>query len=382
MQDLVAQFKEKLRAHDYIARLNALGMGEFAVILSEISDYFDAGMVAKRLLQIIRSPYKVNDTEIKLDASIGIACYPADNHSVMDFHKNAVLAMYYAKQNNGEIYYFNEEINAENKKRLDIESDLIRGFEQNEFVLYYQPIFNLHSMSIIGFQSLMQWNHPKYHIVNLAEFLPVAEKSNLIIDMTHWIISQAKADQQQWIKNKLNPELLFVRISAKHLQDKNALDDLIQLIDTMNLQETHLGLQLPEQLILENMERYQSLLRKWLEDGIHLSFTKVGKSATNFNFLKHRPVDTLIVDQHFIRNANAYIEDAAVAKTIISMANHMGMEAIAEGIQNQEQLHFLQDHRCHYGSGDFLCKPLSSDDVINSTNAESNNSLKLVNGKS
>ncbi|MCW5588029.1 MAG: GGDEF domain-containing response regulator [Legionellales bacterium] len=375
--DIVLRFKENLRSHDYIARLNTLGMGEFAVILSEIADYYDASLVARRLLDIIRQPLNLGTEKIQLTASIGIACYPADNHSVMDFHKNAVLAMYYAKQNNGEIYYFNEELNQQHKRRIEIERDLIRGFQQNEFYLCYQPVFNLQTMDIVGLQTEIQWNHPTYHIVNVTEFLAVAEKSNLIIEITQWVFNTIQKAHHELARHNSLPHKLYIKISLRHFQDQAARESLIQFIREGHINSAIISLQIPESLMNHQNKDFLVSLQQLKALGVHLCFTEFGTGMTNLNLLKHKPVDALVVDQTYLRNAHISLSDAAMAKTIINIANNMEMQSIAEKVQNQEQLIFLKDHHCTFAYGDFLCKPLTLEELFNSTTQHSANALRL-----
>ncbi|WP_096199934.1 sensor domain-containing protein [Bacillus sp. FJAT-45350] len=332
------------------------GGDEFVIVLTNV-DREAAATVSKKIVQLLDSPFSISNYDVFTTPSIGISMFPEDGTSVEQLTKNADFAMYQAKKNGKNTFHFYSPPEVSDEiSPLDIELGLHSVIERNQLVLYYQPKVNLVTNEIIGVEALIRWIHPVWGIVSPGMFIPIAEESGQIIPIGEWALREA------CIQNKLWQEQGFEGVMSVNLSPRQFTKvELVQTVKNV-LEETGLEPHLLELEITETMTANTEQTIATLHDlkrlGIKISIDDFGTGFSSLNYLKQFPVDTLKIDQSFVRELSNGTSDATIVKTIIAMAHNLNLNVVAEGIETKEQLVFLQEHNCNEGQGYFFSKPV------------------------
>ena len=332
------------------------GGDEFVLILSEESD---VQTVTKRILKAMSEPFDINGRELRITCSIGIACYPKDGEDQLTLLKNADAAMYRAKElgrNNAQ--YYETGMNAKAMERLELENGLYQALARNEFMLHYQPQVDLRTGEIVGMEALVRWLHPVRGLVSPAVFIPVAEASGLIVSLGEWVLRTACAQNKAWQLAGLPPISVAVNLSARQFRQPDLVERVTEILRETELDSTYLELELTESLVMQDVEKTIGTLGRLKAMGIKLSIDDFGTGYSSLSYLKRFPIDTLKIDQSFVRDITTDPDDAAIAKSIISMAHDMQLRVIAEGVETEAQKSFLSLRRCDEMQGYFFSKPL------------------------
>ncbi|MFL8936272.1 EAL domain-containing protein [Rossellomorea oryzaecorticis] len=334
---------------------------EFIMILPD-ADIRSTEEAAKAVQETLAASFMINHYEIYCSPSIGISLYPEDGKSVDELIKHADFAMYQAKKSVNKTFQFfsssqlNEKVNP-----LKMEIELHKAIERSELVLHYQPKLSLKTGMIIGFEALMRWKHKEWGMVSPGTFIPIAEDSGLIIPMGEWALYEACRQNMEWHKKGLKT-IVSVNLSPRQFSQT----DLVKIVENA-LKETGLPAKYLELEITESMtadlNRAIETLQKLKTLGVKISIDDFGTGFSSLNYLKRFPVDTLKIDQSFVRELHNHPNDETIVKTIISMAHHLNLNVVAEGIETQEQLVFLQQHLCDEGQGFLFCRPLPPEEL-------------------
>lgn len=359
LQQAAARLTASVRPIDTVCRQ---GGDEFVIILLQIKNAADPALLAQKILASISQPYDIDDLELHVTPSIGIAIYPEDGRDTESLIKNADAAMYHAKENGRNNYqYFTENLNARAFERLSLENSLRRALERREFLLHYQPLVNLGSGAIIGAEALIRWQHPDFGLVPPDKFIPVAEDCGLIVPIGEWVIQEACRQNKAWQDAGLAPIPVAVNISALQFRQKN-LEEVIQRILTESgLAAGHLEIELTESAIMKGAESTVETLLRFKKMGLRLSVDDFGTGYSSLSYLKRFPIDKLKIDRSFVRDVSIDPDDAAIASAIIAMAHRLRLRVIAEGVENQDQLDFLLQEGCDEAQGYHYSKPLPAD---------------------
>jgi diguanylate cyclase (GGDEF)-like protein len=350
---------------DLTSSVARLGGDEFTVLLTDIVTLQDAARVARRIIDNVSQPINLDGHEVIVTTSIGISLYPDDGKDVVTLIKNADTAMYHAKdQGRNNFQFYTQSMNATAYERLVLENNLRKALEREEFFLHYQPQFDIATAEIIGVEALVRWKHPKMGIVSPGEFIPLAEETGLITQIDEWVMQTACAQNKLWQMAGLPPITIAVNLSGQHFIRKNLLDTVTRIIEDTGLDPRYLDLELTESVLMKNAKDTVNTLRALKEIGLHISIDDFGTGYSSLSYLKRFPLDTLKIDQSFVREITTDSDSAAITTAIIAMAHSLKLRVLAEGVETEEQLAFLRDHGCHAMQGFLYSRPLPAGELV------------------
>ncbi|MCE5182200.1 MAG: EAL domain-containing protein [Betaproteobacteria bacterium] len=361
LKEVASSLTDCVREEDVVARI---GGDEFVVALLDISAREHAATVAKKILSRLSQPITVNGHELLISSSIGISVYPDNGDDAETLLKCADVAMRRAKRDSSHngIMFFSQDMNQRSLEKLKLENNLRRAMERNELRLNYQPQIDLASGKIVGAEVLLRWDHDGA-IISPTQFISIAEETGLIIPIGEWILETVCARNKQWQEAGLPIVKLAVNISAK--QFRQSLPHLVeQILDRHQLDPSYLELEITESVIMQNAEGVISMMAEFQRLGITLSLDDFGTGYSSLSYLKRFPIDTLKIDQSFIRGLPNDTDDTAITRAIISLAKNLGLRVIAEGVETAEQLDFLRLAECDEIQGFYYSHPLSEDDFV------------------
>lgn len=332
---------------------------EFTVLLCEVNDVDNAVTIAQRVLDSLSQPFILDSHTIYITATIGIALYPDDSDNVQELLQNADVAMYHAKENGRNNYqFFSEELNVYHKNRLSIENDLRSAILNDELVIYYQPQFNAELNEIIGFEALLRWEHPIKGLLSPDQFINIAEASGLIVPIGAWVLEQACKQAYEWSQRGTKPYRMAVNLSALQFNHKNLSEQVLHALEVSGLNPSLLELEITESAIIQNINETLALLVSLKGLGINLAIDDFGTGYSSLSYLKNFPIDTLKVDKSFIDEIVTNKKDAAIAQTILQLADNLGLLSVAEGVETKEQVAGLTEMGCTQFQGFYFSKPL------------------------
>lgn len=342
------------------------GGDEFIVILKE-ADRDVVSKVCRRIQDVLAAPFKIQTYDIFTTSSIGISLFPEDGDTVETLIKHADFAMYQAKKegkNNYRCFTLN---NLEsNINPLKLELDLHKAIQHGEFCLLYQPKVSLKTGKIVGVETLIQWEHPALGIITPQTFIPIAEETGLIIPIGEWVIKSACKQNKEWQQKGIFTTI-SVNLSAKQFTQSNFYETVSKILLETNLEPQYLELEITEGMTV-NIERTISTLQNLKKLGIGISIDDYGTGFSSLIHLQKFPLDTLKIDQSFIRSLQNNPNNEMIVKTMISMAHNLNLNVVAVGIETKEELLFLQQHLCDEGQGHFFSKPISAIELENTFN--------------
>jgi diguanylate cyclase (GGDEF)-like protein len=352
-----------VRETDTIARL---GGDEFTIILDSIQQSENAGMIAGKILQALAEPFLISEHQVYITSSIGITLYPKDATNLEEMIKYADTAMYKAKEKGRNNYqYFTDSINAEVAKAIALKTDLRKAIKQNQLFLHYQPKVNTKNKAIIGAEALLRWQHPTRGLIPPVEFIPIAEQSGLIDEIGAWVIKEAISQNHQWREKQLKHIFMAINLSAKQFHKRDFVDLIERELISVNMEASTLELEITESLLMKEEQLAQDILRELNNKGHKISIDDFGTGYSSLSYLKRFTVDSLKIDRSFIRDIISDQDGAEIVKAIIVMAHALRLIVIAEGVEEQEQLAFLQDNHCDEIQGYLFSKPVSAEEFEN-----------------
>lgn len=378
LQDFAHRLQTCLRPTDTVARL---GGDEFAILLEGIQDVSDATNVAESIHQTLALPFYLNESEVFMTLSIGIALntitddslagsdaqeMPSNPHVLQpeDLLRNADIAMYRARaQGKGAYEVFDTAMHSEAVDRLRMESDLRRAIERQEFRVHYQPIVSLSTGRINGFEALLRWQHPQRGLVSPTEFIPTAEETGLITPIGWWALREACQQLSVWQKQfpKSQPLTINVNLSCKQFTQPELLQQIDKILQEAKLAVGSLKLEITESVVMENPDLVRALLLELKQRHIDLCIDDFGTGYSSLSRLHHFPISTLKIDRSFVSRIGALGENSEIVQAIVTLAQTLSMDVVAEGIEVLEQVSPLLALQCEYGQGYFFSKPVDSD---------------------
>jgi diguanylate cyclase (GGDEF)-like protein/PAS domain S-box-containing protein len=358
LQSVARRLVECVRASDTVSRQ---GGDEFVVLLSEAEQWEDAAIVATRMLQAVAEAHPIDLHDLHITTSIGVSVYPDDGRDAETLIKNADTAMYQAKENGRQSYqFFKPDMNVRAVERQSIEENLRRALERDEFVLHYQPKINLRTGAITGAEALIRWIHPERGVVSPAQFIPIAEDSGLILPIGNWVLRVACEQAKAWVDAGLPVATMAVNVSAMELRNDRFLDGLFRILTDTGLDQTSLELELTESVLMKHAESAASILHTLRDRGVQVALDDFGTGYSSLSYLRKFPIDALKIDQSFVSQISAE-GDTSIVTAVISMAQGLRLRVVAEGVETQEQLAFLQDHGCDEAQGYYFSRPVPAD---------------------
>jgi diguanylate cyclase (GGDEF)-like protein/PAS domain S-box-containing protein len=359
---LLAQVADRLsactRREDTVARL---GGDEFAIITEDVAHPgAEAAITARHMIAALSAPFKLDNQEVFVSASIGIALFPDNGRDAAALLRNADTAMYKAKDlGKNSYHFFTEELDMRAAERAATENGLRHALKHDEFFLFYQPQMELDSGCIVGFEALLRWQHPDFGLLLPEHFIPVAETSGLIVPIGKWVMRTACRQIRDWSRQGLGDFRIAVNLSARQFRQKKFAEAIREIIEEMEIEPSNLEVELTESTLMDDAEHAGRVLRQLKEMGVHIAIDDFGTGYSSLQYLKKFPIDHLKIDSHFVNDIATNRDDAAIAMAIITMGHSMQMKVVAEGVETSEQLAFLRASGCDVIQGYIVNMPLS-----------------------
>jgi diguanylate cyclase (GGDEF)-like protein/PAS domain S-box-containing protein len=349
------RIKSALREEDTLSRQ---GGDEFILILPG-SDAVGAALVAAKLVEVVAEPCHIEQHELIVTPSIGIAIYPHDGESLELLSKNADTAMYRAKDDGRNNFrFFTPEMQTQSARNLKLANALRHALARNELFLHYQPQLSIQDGHIVGAEALLRWQHPELGMVSPAEFIPISEDTGQIILIGEWVLRTAAKQLKDWIDAGMHPITMSVNLSAVQFRQQGLTELVVSILDEIQLPHELLELELTEAVMMDNPLGAIDVMSRLHDQGIRMSIDDFGTGYSSLSYLKQFKVYKLKIDQSFVRDITDDAEDKAIVTAIINMATSLGMQTIAEGVETSGQLALLRIQGCHEVQGHYFSKPL------------------------
>jgi diguanylate cyclase (GGDEF)-like protein/PAS domain S-box-containing protein len=358
---VVAQrLRRCLRPEDTLARF---GGDEFVVLIEALDDPAQAVQVAERITEELRRPFLIEARDLYVIASIGISLGDARTHDTDDLLREADTAMYRAKDEGGDFRVFNPAMYERAFSRLEVENDLRRAIEQEEFVVHYQPMVDLQTGELWGMEALVRWDHPERGLLEPSQFVPVAEESGLVIPMGEQILREACFRAKEWQEEnpRIPPPMMSVNLSASQLSRLDLADTVERVLGETGLEGNRLILDVTETVYVQVLAGNTAMLDRLRSLGVRFSIDDFGTGYSSLSYLKRLPADAIKIDQSFVKGLGKDVEDTAVVRMIIELAHTLGLEVIAEGVETEEQATLLKEMGCDVAQGYHFSKPLPAE---------------------
>jgi len=358
LQSLAQRLLACVRSSDTVSRQ---GGDEFVILLSEVTRAADAGVSAEKLLLTLSAPHRVDQHDLQITVSIGIATYPDDGTDAETLMKRADFAMYHAKNCGRNNYqFFEPKMNARASERQSLERDLRHAMDRQEFILHYQPKVNLRSGAITGIEALIRWRHPERGLVLPAEFIPIAEEAGFIVPIGQWVLREACHQATLWRAAALPDARIAVNVSTVELRARHFLAGVRGVLLETGMDPKQLELEITETFLMQDATSTAAVLRAINELGVRLALDDFGTGYSSLSHLRRFPIDTLKIDQSFVRDLTSDADDASIVSAVIGMGKSLQMQVVAEGVETQQQLAFLQEHSCPEGQGYYFTQPMDA----------------------
>lgn len=343
---------------DIVARL---GGDEFTILLRQIKEQPQAEMVAQRIMAELQKPFDLNGHLMSISCSIGIALFPQDGDQAEDLLKRADTALYSVKSQGRNGYaFFDPTMEAKSLERILMENELRKAIEQEQFHIYYQPKMDIATQQLTGMEALVRWIHPELGVISPGRFIPVAEETGLIVELGEWILREACKQNKKW-QDEGHQLKVSVNLSARQIFQKDLVEMVTRILGETGLAPAWLELEITESIFVK-MEEATVVLKQLRDAGIQISIDDFGTGYSSFSYIKSLPVDTIKIDASFIRDIHHNQESQAIVKAIVTIADSLQMNVIAEGIELDDQAEALQQNGCVHGQGYLFSKPLATAD--------------------
>ncbi len=344
-----------VREEDTLARF---GGDEFILLVTGIASEHDVATVSQKILETIRAPFLLDGREVSITISVGASVFPVDGPDPDLLVRNADAAMYRAKQQGRNRYQlFTPGTSAASPERQAIEKQLRNALRAGEFLLHYQPIVDLNDGQITGVEALLRWQS-RGGPVSPADFMPVAENSDLIVPISRWVLRSACAQTSSWQLETNSRLTVAINLSSRVFQQTDLVGEISEALDEAQLSPSSLDLEITESSAMQNVEYSATVLRRLKDLGVHISLDDFGTGYSSLSYLKRLPIDRIKIDQSFVQNVTHDPDDSAIVSAVIAMTHRLKRVAVAEGIETKQQLSFLREQSCDHGQGFLFSRPL------------------------
>lgn len=362
LRDIGQRIQRSIKNYDFVARI---GGDQFAIILTDMVNEADCQKAISRLIAVLSSPFTTQTGQLfNITISIGAVSYPRDAESVAELMRFVDLSAHNNKNKKQTyIQFYNTELKAESHREIELENELRLAIMAGEFELYFQPIIDLAEDKVVKAEALIRWNHPQKGLVNPDTFIPIAEKSELIITLGKWVISRACQVAKEFADN--NHEIkVSMNLSPSQVYDEDLYNYLCACIKKYNVDPKLLEIEVTEGVLVENYTNTDLLLNKIREFGLTVSVDDFGTGYSSLSYLKKLPIDYLKIDRSFVQDIATDDNDKAIVKAVIGMAHNLNLKVIAEGVETTEQLKFLIDNHCNSVQGYLFSRPIQLDSFM------------------
>jgi diguanylate cyclase (GGDEF)-like protein len=365
LQQVAQRLKDCVRESDTVARF---GGDEFVIVLPCFEDKQVAVLhtadIAKRILAELERAFDLSGNRFMTSTSIGSAFFPKDGHSVAELIKNADAAMYHAKAQGRNNYQpYTCAMREQALTRSNLENDLRWALKNEELVLYYQPIIDLHGLKIVGFEALIRWNHPELGLILPEQFIPIAEETGLIISIGEWVLNHACSQLKRWHESGKVIKMA-VNLTARQFLQHDLYTLVKNTLEFYDLAAQYLELEITETMIMRNIYESIRTLKKLQQLGVGISLDDFGIGYSSLMYLKQFPVNTLKIDRSFVKDVLKEQDDQVIVNSIIAIAQQMKLIIITEGIEHADQVTYFKNQGCQFGQGYFFATPCPADDCL------------------
>ena len=363
---LLIQIAERLsnatRRTDSVARV---GSDEFAILLDPFKELEGILTAISKLHDLIVKPMIFNDQEYVFTANIGVAVAPMDSSQTLELTNCAEIALHRAKEHKagGYIQFYTPELNQQIHEQLDLEILLRKAVVRHELRLHYQPVVDLASGNLLGFEALVRWQHPKKGLLSPDRFIPFAERTGHINEIGHWVLLESCRQLKQWETAGANRLQISVNLSARQFLDISFVEQVEQVLDETRIEPANLELEITESMIMENVETAIQIMRGLSALGVRLAIDDFGTGYSSLSYLKRFPISSLKIDRSFIQDIAHDSNDAIISASIVSLAHHMDLRVIAEGVENETQAEILRGYQCDHAQGYLYAPPMPPDEA-------------------
>ena len=360
LNDVAKQLLKCVRRNDTVARI---GGDEFTILLPIINHEEDAAKVAGNLIDIIKQPWTVHESEVLITASIGIALFPNDGEDAETLTANADTAMYRAKEEGDNYQFYTSAMNVKALERMRMEKDLKKAVEADEFVVHYQPQVDIRSGRIVGVEALLRWQHPEKGLILPGDFIALAEDTGLIIPIGELVLRTACRQAKAWQLEGFPPMRLAVNLSARQISQKSLVETIASVLAETGLNPSLLELEITESTAMQDMDFSINVLKQFREMGMNIAIDDFGTGYSSLNYLRRFPLTTLKIDRSFVRDVLTDVGDAAIVATIIVLAQNMKLKVIIEGVETEKQMAFFSQQECFEMQGYLFSQPVPADQI-------------------
>jgi diguanylate cyclase (GGDEF)-like protein/PAS domain S-box-containing protein len=359
LQSVASRLLGCVRRSDTVSRL---GGDEFVVLLSQMEHAEDAAFSARKILRAFTKPHIIDKRSLNVNVSIGLSTYPTDGRNAESLMNRADNAMYEAKQEGRNNYrFFRSEMHARIAERQSLESDLRYALGRNEFLLHYQPKYDLQNGRITGVEALIRWLHPQRGMISPADFVPIAEECGLILSIGQWVLLEACRQAREWNDSGLGVVPLAVNVSAAEFGAKDFLSGVRTALIATKVEPQNLELELTESVLMQDADTALAKMVALKDMGVQLAIDDFGTGYSSFTYLQRFPSDALKLDQSFVQQITSGSEDTTILSAMIDIGKSLKQRVIAEGVETQAQLDFLRLHECDEGQGYYFSRPVAAE---------------------
>jgi diguanylate cyclase (GGDEF)-like protein len=362
LKEVAARLLAEARATDTVARF---GGDEFAILQAGLADAGDAAAFAERILASLSAPFFLDGNEIRTGTSVGIALYDAANGDVEKLLTQADVALYRAKaEGRGTFRYFTESMDVEVHTRVRLGTELRHALAAGQLFLVYQPQVEVSSGRIVGVEALLRWQHPERGLISPSEFIPIAEKTGLIVAVGQWVLREACRQARSWLDAGIAPTLMAVNLSGLQFKSPHELESRIaQVLAESGVAPQNLELELTESMLMDASQEHNDVLLRLRASGLRLAIDDFGTGYSSLDYLRRFPVDRIKIAQNFIAEMTSNNGDAAIVKAALSLARELHLPAIVEGVETAEQLALLRAWGCLEVQGYYFARPMLPDAI-------------------
>jgi predicted signal transduction protein with EAL and GGDEF domain len=341
-----------------------MGGDEFAILLEDAHDTHSSVEIAERILEALRVPFTVQGQTVRIHGSVGIALYTDPDQTAEELLRHADVAMYAAKnQGKDRLMVFQPDVHLVTIDRHQLKADMHLALENGEFLLLYQPLVELESTTITGFEALIRWQHPRRGLIAPTDFIPLAEESGLIVQLGRWVLMEACRQAQVWQAGAARPLSMSVNLSSRQVDDAGLTGDVASALKQSGLDPALLTLEITESVLLSDMDVVRARLAALKSLGVRLAIDDFGTGYSSLSYLRNLPVDVLKIDRSFVSAVDSGTAERALVRSIVSLAQILGLDTVAEGIEERSQLAALRSAGAQFGQGFLFAEPLEARNV-------------------
>lgn len=361
LKEISSRLQSSLRSDDVLARFES---DEFIVLLNDIGQAKFASSVAEKIIESCSKPFNVEEDALEITISIGVCIYPNDGDSLEELMKNIDAALNKAKSNPQSAYqFYAESLDREAREFKTLDTALKQAIKNNELALYYQPKLNLKRGRITGVEALIRWIHPKLGMINPTIFVNIADETGFGMQLAEWALLEASRMNKHWQDEGYEHFSVSINLSAKQFNHPQITKAIENALNISGLNPDYLEIEINESTVMDKVEEAASILSAIKATGVQITIDHFGVGYTSINFLKKFPISTLKIDQTFIKGVPLNPNDMAITNAIISLAHHLGLDVVAQGVETAEQVQYLVEQNCDMIQGYFLSHPLPAQKI-------------------